>query len=399
LTGAFSCGEGFFEEMSSANDTETTKPSWENANLLDGKSLNFDPNFDAGAPKLITDGTSLYIIWIENLTLYLRVYNNDNSDWGAPIFITPTSSLYIFCAGAILGSNLYIAFQKNSVNSVWVLEFNLSTMVPGSEIKPGFDGKQPNLFVLEDNIFLAYHGITPAPENRIFVYTKKNGDPGWSDVGNDGTIGINDNINNCTNPHLSAKDGQLHVAFQDDTTHKIKMRYFDYPATSTWITVLPNISANGTTNFISLTSIVNLNGDLILSWTESNGGPQTISIFKYTGDGDNYLSSFYRYYNANPDSIFSGKLGVINKKLYHIWTENDTTISGQLRARIYVDNYDNDQYTGWQMVDGNNYHGLNYDTTKNVAGDLSTVVFNNKIYVAFLEDDGVKIQLRVKSGE
>lgn len=103
------------------------------------------------------------------------------------------------------------------------------------------------------------------------------------------------------------------------------------------------------------------------------------------GDGANGLN-----YNVRRDSYFP-RFTAYNSKLYVAWREEGEDLTLQIRVAVYSGN---DHAPSWKFVDGNGATGINHNAAMN-AYNPSLIVFDDKLYAVWHENNGTSDQIRV----
>ncbi|WP_461614594.1 hypothetical protein [Clostridium sp. Marseille-QA1073] len=149
---------------------------------------------------------------------------------------------------------------------------------------------------------------------------------------------------------------------------------------SNWKKVDENLSYNENNYIHDLNSII-FNNILYLFWRERNGTVEQLRYRYYDGvkwNNDNDSLNYDAGKHAeSPNSI------IYNNKLYVFWHERNEFVH-QLRYKYY------DGYKWSNDVDS-----LNYDKSKS-AQYPNSIIYNNKLYVFWIEPNGSIYQLRYK---
>lgn len=144
----------------------------------------------------------------------------------------------------------------------------------------------------------------------------------------------------------------------------------------------------------------NFNSKMYAAWNELTGGIYQVRVAVYNGNDSAPSWAFVDGNSAtagmNKDSARHGRyphLAVFNDKLYITWFERDSGANQEnIRVAVYSGS---DSAPTWTMVDGNNVTGLNYDVTDGAAFSKLTV-FNNKLYVNWIEYRGTSYRFHVR---
>ncbi len=218
----------------------------------------------------------------------------------------------------------------------------------------------------------------------------------WDDGGT--ATGLNSMTDQIatSSPILTVFGSKLMLSWEEFTmigmTSIVKIKGFDGGSTWTW----ENSSLNyccGANGGRGARSTVN-SGSYYITWAESSSSYPQIRASIYTGSTWSRIDgNMSAGVNKNPlNNGIDPDIASYNNKVYIAWIEDDP---GAIASQIRVA-----VFTGstWSFVDGNNAtYGLNVDTSKN-AQSVSLAVYNNKLYAAWHELDALSVeQIRVKS--
>ncbi len=284
---------------------------------------------------------------------------------------------------------LYAAWieRASSVNQVRVKSFNGTTWrsvdgggATGLNINPADRALNPSLIVYEDILYLLW-------EETGKIRAKKYDGTSWISVDEGGLNGSASATSSA--PRMAVMNNILYVAWHervDGGVNQIRVMSFDG---TTWTSVdgggPTGLNANPLTSATYPTMAV-FNNALYISWYEYNSSAAQVRVKKY--DGSSWISvdgGGSGGINVNPFfNAVAPELIEFNNALYATWYE-----SSQIRVKKY-------DGASWTSVDGGGSIGLNVNMNRE-ASFPKPMVFNNDLYVTWLEDNGTtRAQIRVK---
>ena len=259
----------------------------------------------------------------------------------------------------------------------------------GLNVNSSRNGYNPDLVVYNNVPYMAwgeFNGIT----NQIRVKKFEGGE--WISADGGGTNGLNVNASNqAYNPKLIIFNNALYATWTEGNGNDAQIRIKRYDGMD-WTSV-EGEGANGLNVDASkqgwFPDLAVYNNDLYAVWSERYDNFSQIRIKKY--DGTSWTSAE----DAGTDGLnvdvsrgaYNPKLLVYNGALYATWAEYNETAS-----QIRIKKYDG---TSWTSMDGGGTNGLNFNTSKTADFPILSV-YNNALYVAWVEKSGSASQIRIK---
>ncbi len=222
----------------------------------------------------------------------------------------------------------------------------------------------------------------------------------WSAADPGGANGINyDTTKTAYNPRLAVHAGLLYATWDElytgTNTRQIRVKKYDNNApTNSWTSVDGNavtginvVAGSGKHAFAPY--LIEFNSVLYNIWYEYTGSVYLIRVRKYNDDGATWTTvdgGSGLNYSSSQSAQNPPQATVFNNNLYVTWVEYVGVVS-QTRVKKY-------DGSTWSFVDGNVNKGINYDTTKNAT--LATLaVYNNSLYAGWQEVN-TTFKIRVK---
>jgi len=414
-----------------------------NWSFVDGNGtngINKDVTKDAsGQNSFVEFNNKLYFAWSESLgtvnnnNIRVTVYNgNDSSptwrfiDGDAVTGINKdTSKLAVRPRLMVFNNKLYITWdERDAVGDhfqVRVKVYNGNDSSPSWSFVDGGGtygiNKNPNLhgyfsfpYVFDDKLYVTWnegHGVSTDDQIRVAVFNGSDSSPVWSFVDGDAPVnGLNkDTTKNATSPKLITLNNKLYLGWQESngTAYQIRMTVYNGNDSSPTWKFIDGDGTNGlnknTSISASMGSLVILGNKLYLNWSESNGTATQVRQVVYNGD-DSYPGwTFIDGNGLNKNSLKNAariRSLVINDRLYLAWDEYDEIGNiDQIRVKAYNGN---DASPSWAFVDGGGTYGINKDSSK-TANFVCLGSFLNKLYINWIESNGIANQVRIKIGQ
>jgi hypothetical protein len=353
---------------------------------VDGGSLNYDSSKIAEDPDAVVYKDDLYVIFQErngSEKYQMRVKKYNGSKWvgvdnGSLNYNTSKSAGY--SSATVYNNELYVTWSepnKSNINQIRAKKYDGSKWVEVGNESLNYDSSKyanhSSLTVYNDELYVTFYENNRS-ENQIRV--KKYNGSKWIMV-DDGSLNYNYS-KSAYNPNLEVCNDELYATWKEDSNRgsiaQIRVKKYDG---SKWIGI-----DNGSLNYDSSEysyepNVIAYNNELYVIWYELNASNiHQIRAKKYdgskwikVGDGSlNYDSSK----NANQLSST-----VYNDELYVTWHEEHENDKCHIRVKKYNGNK-------WVGIDN---ESLNYDSSKG-AYDPSTIVYNNELYVTWVEANG-----------
>jgi hypothetical protein len=304
----------------------------------------------------------------------------------------------------ISGTNISLALPYGTNAKDLVAAFTVS---PGASVKIG---STVQTSCITHNNFTSPVTYTVTAENgstqnyTVTVTVSSFTGQAWSSVDGGGTNGINDYTatTNTTSPYCTSYNGELYAIWQESSLIQIHIKKYNGSA---WVSV-GNTSGqsklNASTYGAANPKVIAYNGYLYAAWHECDTANDPnlpgVHVKRYNGTAWTFDQDYTT--GQNRRDINKGEtaqarnvdLVVCNGELYAAWSE-DANITGiaQLRASKFNGSL-------WTSIDGDGQFGLNYDTANNISIMNPPVlcVYNNHVYVAWVEAIGTGSQLFVK---
>jgi hypothetical protein len=233
----------------------------------------------------------------------------------------------------------------------------------------------------------------------------------WTFVDGNGQTGINwDVTQSAGSPHLLQVGDKLYATWSEYNTGVTQIRVAVYggdDASPAWSFVDGN-TASGINHDPKRSAVAPrlgaLGGKLYATWYEVNGVANQVRVAVYNGNDASPAWSFVdgngtvgiNHDPAHPAAY--PMLAAYGGKLYATWQEtNGTTLptNGTNAFQIRIAVYDgNDAAPSWSYVDGSAVNGLNHDQPTSAGGSV-LAAFENRLYAAWEEADGVTSHTRV----
>ncbi|WP_337104181.1 S-layer homology domain-containing protein [Paenibacillus sp. YIM B09110] len=284
---------------------------------------------------------------------------------------------------------LYAAWieRASAVNQVRVKSFNGTTWrsvdgggATGLNINPADRALNPSLIVYEDILYLLW-------EETGKIRVKKYDGTSWISVDEDGLNGSASATSSA--PRMAVMNNILYVAWHekvDGGVNQIRVMSFDG---TNWTSVDGGGSTGLNADPLSSATYPTMavfNNALYVSWYEYGPWAAQVRVKKY--DGSSWISvdgGGSDGINVNPSSnALAPELIEFDNALYATWYE-----SSQIRVKKY-------DGASWTSEDGGGSIGLNVNINRE-ASFPKPMVFNNDLYVTWLEDNGTtRAQIRVK---
>jgi hypothetical protein len=307
-------------------------------------------------------------------------------------------------SATVLGSDLYVSWaeftgQQNVIHSKYSDGQNWNSADSGSGITYGHSDLWPEIFSYGSNILVLF-GENPALayQARAQIY---GGGTNWNaaDTGtlNEGSDYVSPFLYDEFS--LSNLGGQPYLAFGEHNTFysSEEVRAEVYNGATSWSFI--DGGGNPGLNFDPTEvggdpQLINFNGKVYATWYEGCGAPTyCIRAKVYQGNSNwAFVDGDTALGNITyADRSYEPTFGVFNNKLYVAWQENDGSGVFQIRVKVYNGN---DSNPVWTSVDGNGPEGLNRNTA-NIAQAPKLTAFNCQLYMTWEETNGVNTQIRV----
>ncbi|MFB7815471.1 S-layer homology domain-containing protein [Paenibacillus chitinolyticus] len=244
----------------------------------------------------------------------------------------------------------------------------------------------PSLVQFNNEVYAAWSESSDSTQNTIHI--KKYNGSKWDYVG--GGVGfLADASATARGPVMTVYNNELYITWYELSNKGNQIRVKKYDG-SNWAFVDGGGSTGLNMNPPAVAYIPHLvvyKNELYIIWVEDTNGHYQIRVKKFNGSiwtsadggGDDGLNANPSLHAGSPASV------VYNGNLYISWNESDWP-----KSRVRVKKYDG---STWSFVDGPN--GLNNDDSS-YAENGSLKVFNNALYAAYSEDNGSGKKLRVK---
>lgn len=339
--------------------------SWSHIGGDDSSGINKDATNEARYPSLVSYSSRLYAIWREeyNLDRFARVAKWKDEAWqfvdtneNTGLAKDPNAEEEnVDPKGVVFNDKLYVTWTETNgtASQVRVAEYDADAASPsfnfvdgdGSEginKDPTRDGQEPFLEVVSSTLFITWHEKNASGVPNIRV-AKWDGTSSWLFVDGDGADGINKNpAYQAGMPELLYSDNELYAIWSE-------------------------VDANS------------VNQIRVAKWDQDDGWDFI------DGGGDTGLNKDSTHWAYLPRAV------AFNSKLYITWMETSDPNPDVGIAQVRVISYDG---SGWSFVDGDEVTGLNRDVTKS-AQVPSLAVHNEKLYLAWMENNGDTFQIRV----
>jgi len=274
------------------------------------------------------------------------------------------------------------------------------TFVDAGGLSYGNDTGYSKLVVFNNKLYAIWAEITPIGQIRVKVYNGNDSAPAWTSA--DGGLPLNRLAgSSASSPHAIVFNDKLYafwMEYNGGSIFQIRAAVYNHndPFPS-WTLVDGNLAdgLNKDTTVDGLDPWASvLNSKLYLHWHESNVFSQIRSVV-YNG---NDSAPAWTFVDGNGVTGLNYNTGnhatdpvsaVINNKLYSAWMENNGVF--QIRASVYNGN---DSAPAWTFVDGNGVNGINKDITRS-ARHPKLLSLYNKLYMTFYEDSTQNNEIRV----
>jgi hypothetical protein len=226
----------------------------------------------------------------------------------------------------------------------------------------------------------------------------------WTSIDGGGTTGINDYTSsvNADMPSCAVYNGELYAIWQESNQVHIKKYNKNTLAWNNAGDPATGSKLNASSFTASSPKLVTYNGYLYAAWNEGDvvsGDPAMLGVHVKRFNGSTW--EFVQDYSTGEGRVDINKyanlcgehvdLVVYNGELYAAWQEFYT---GTTRLQLRVSKFNGSL---WSRVDGGGDIGLNCDYNNNLSMYApSLCVYNNKLYVSWLEAIGGVSQLFVK---
>jgi hypothetical protein len=304
-------------------------------------------------------------------------------------------------SATVSGSNLYVAWNENAVvHSKYYSGSSWNNADPGTGITYGHADIFPEIFAYGSNILVLFDenpggGYIARAQSYGGGTVWNAADTGTLDVGADISLGafLYDKFS------LVYFSGQPYLVFADQSAFYgvAEVRGEIFNGGTSWSFVdgggNPGLNYNPTEEGYD-PQLVEFNGELYSTWFEGCGAPIYCIRAKVYQGGSTW--AFVDGDTALGNITYANRsyeptFGVFNNKLYLAWQENDGSGVFQIRVKVYNGN---DSSPVWTSVDGNGPEGLNRNTA-DIAQAPKLATFNCQLYMTWEETNGVNTQIRV----
>ncbi len=244
---------------------------------------------------------------------------------------------------------------------------------------------------------------------RAAVFNGNLASPGWSFVDGGGASGLNASASKDTyGPDLAVHNSKLYSTWCEvrggGVNRIVRVAVYNgNDGAPSWSFVdggdnNSNLINQDTSNSVTECRIITFNGKLYVTWREKNGSPWQVHAAVFNGnDGAPGWTKLTAAGGMNLDMSKMAtvpKSVVFDNKLYVFWVEENGSGVGQVRGAVY----NGDELSpSWAPVDGANASvGLNKNPAY-PAENVYPIVHNSKLYLgSFEENAGGVTQLRVR---
>lgn len=386
----------------------------------DSGSLNYNTNYNGMSQAITTANGNIYEAWYESSSSVnqIRVKQFNGALWsfidggGSTGINFNTAYSAIYPSVCTLNNNLYVTWTENcstGFSQIRVKMYNTTTNVwsciDGGSATVGLNyvttasASNPQIAAYNGNIYVTW--IDNGGQVRVKVYNTTTNT--WSFI--DGmTSGINYNVTKmCLYPQLYVYNGTLCVTWEEPNASGVyQIRVKQYNGTS-W-SMIDGAGANGI-NFNTADSafnpnMVSYNGNLYVTWVETNGSCYQTRVKQYNGTTWSFIdggATTGLNYNTGQYAE-SPSIAVYQGNIYTAWYErNATSMVWQLRVKTY-----NTSNSTWSWADGGGAYGLNYNTAYGATTPYGQcmIVYNNSLFTTWYELNSSNFsQIRYKSFE
>lgn len=343
-----------------------------------------DPNMDASMPWLGVRDGNLFAAWVTNGIINFYRYNgdDDNPAWTFESdFIPGTPYNLSFCI-----YNNAIIFAYYNGMEIYVSD-TYGNYYGGAVVTTSFTGPL-KLTVYRGQIYLLWH------DGYYIQISRYNQPAGAWESGMGDIYGIND-VDTIVNRFQAAIiDDFLYVTFISDMNiplipnDALKVRRYDGTG---WTTILNELNFYSGAGYANFPAITGFHNEAVVAWTEYNAGYRLCVRKASNGewlDGgyDNYpgLSWSGNTYNY----IQMTSLTTVNGNLCLMWVEDipDPLLGYNQSIRVSVYKEKSDTFIKWDDITGGGSTGLNILPGLSAMAPFG-IEYHDKLYVAFLESN------------
>ncbi|MCY9592718.1 hypothetical protein PC41400_24280 [Paenibacillus chitinolyticus] len=362
--------------------------------------LNVEVTHDASAPSLVQFNNEVYAAWSEGYnqnTIHIKKYNGTKWDYvdGGAGFQADASEAAMDPVMTVYNNELYITWREtsNKGNQIRVKKYNGSnwTFVDGGgstglNMNSPAAAYTPHLVVYKNDLYLIWVENT----NRYYqIRVKKFNGSAWTSADDGGDFGLNANPSlNANSPASVVYNGNLYISWDESDWPKSRLRVKKYDG-STWSFVDgPKGLNNDDSSYAENGSLKVFNNALYAAYSEDNGSGRQLRVKKF--DGSSWASadgggSVGLNVDASKD-VRSPHFDVYDNALYLIWSEESGTNFGE---EIRVKKYDG---TNWDEA-SQGIFALN--TSRPVAMRPQLSATNDNLIAAWIEFNGYQYHIRV----
>lgn len=292
-----------------------------------------------------------------------------------------------------LNGSLYVAWEEGTPNQIRVAKFNGTnwSFIDGNHDTNGLNynnaenAKTPDIATYNGKIYVIWKEKNFPSQIRIKAYDGIS----WTTFDALNYLPLEEE-RSSTNPQLTVHNNELYASWAEyDANYETQIRVKKYDGTS-WTFVDGNGVAG--LNKASLCSadspqLVSDGTDLYATWVEYDAAYNNqVRVKKYNGTSWEFIDGDgdAGINKLSTNSASDPSITVSNGNIYVAWEENN---------QIRVKKYDG---TSWEFVDGGGATGLNYNVSSEYTAGVSLVTVNNVLYAFWNENTGLKAQLRAK---